>query len=37
MYKIWRLNNKLLNDEWIKEEIKIFLELNETKIPQQNL
>ena len=31
----WRLNNKLLNNEWvnnqIKEEIKMFLETNETE------
>ena len=31
----WRLNNMLLNNEWvnneIKEEIKIFLEINENE------
>ena len=38
----WRLNNKLLNDEWVKEEIniqiKVFLEVNENEnTTQQNL
>ena len=33
--KIWRINNMLLNDQWIieeiKEEIKKYLEANENK------
>ena len=38
----WRLNSMLLNNEWVKneirEEIKIFLEMNETELTTiQNL
>ena len=40
--KTWRLNSMLLNNEWVKneirEEIKIFLEMNETELTTiQNL
>ena len=39
--KSWRLSSMLLNNEWvkneIKEEIKDFLETNENKLTTQNL
>ena len=39
--KIWKLNNMLLNNEWvnsdIKEEIKRYLETNESEDTIQNL
>ena len=28
----WRLNSMLLNNEWVKEEIKKFLETNENEL-----
>ena len=39
--KTWKLNNRLLNNEWvnieIKEEIKRYLETNESEDTIQNL
>ena len=28
---MWRLNNMLLNNQWVEEEIKKYLETNENK------
>lgn len=31
---MWRLNNMLLNNQWITEEIKQYLETNEKAVPR---
>ena len=32
---LWRLNNMLLNNQWITEEIKQYLETNEKAVPRR--
>ena len=35
--KTWRLNNAFLNNQWVTEEIKKFLETNDSENTTQNL